>query len=278
MSSAILAVYDALAATTVSDGAQEIAARDIDAQPNSLNTAVAPVRILTVIDPLAGTQRARSDTAWGAMGGSGFYKIDWVIYDVLYHTPLFQGRGVMDVNEPLLTYQANYYAMIAGTLALPGGCDAELDDHATGRLGIPVTVGPLVVRRARHFEHTGDDLPMSTSVVFLKSEAGPQTVFGTPATPTFTLPFAGNYVDAGDFHEAALDSGRWMPTTLMNRVSEHGTFTLAGAAIFELLPIFASAGFNDITPTGANPFTYTYHLNLTNPGTPLALHIPFRRR
>jgi hypothetical protein len=110
---------------------------------------------------------------------------------------------------------------------------------------------------------------MSTSAVFRKSEAGPQTVFGTPATPTFTLPFSGDYVDAGDFHEAALDSGRWLPTTLINRVSDHGTFTLNGAAIFELLPIFARAGFNDITPVGANPYTYTYHLNLSAPGTPL---------
>jgi hypothetical protein len=119
MSSAILAIYDALAATTVSDGVTDIEARDIDAQPNSLNTAIAPLRILTVLDPLAGTQRARSDTAWGAMGGSGFYRVDWVLYDVLYHTPLFQGRGVMDVNTPLLTYQANYYAMISGALQLP---------------------------------------------------------------------------------------------------------------------------------------------------------------
>lgn len=124
MASAILSIYDALAAVTVSDGVTAVAARDVDVQPNSLTTADAPIRILTVIDPRGGQNTARSDTAWGANAGSGFYRITWVIYDVLYHTPLAQGRGQMDVNVPLLTYMANYYAMLAATVALPA--DAAL--------------------------------------------------------------------------------------------------------------------------------------------------------
>jgi hypothetical protein len=89
-----------------------------------MTTADAPVRILTVIDPRGGQQQARSDTAWGAAAGSGFYRITWVIYDVLLYRPLFQGRGVMDVNAALLTYMGNYYAMLAATIALPAGAIA----------------------------------------------------------------------------------------------------------------------------------------------------------
>ena len=124
MASAILSIYDALAAVTVSDGTNSIAARDVDLQPNSLTTADAPLRILTVIDPRGGQQQARSDTSWGAAAGSGLYRITWIIYDVLYHTPLAQGRGIRDVNVALLTYMGNYYAMLAATVALPA--DAAL--------------------------------------------------------------------------------------------------------------------------------------------------------
>lgn len=117
MPSEILSIYDALAAVTVSDGVREIAARNLAEQPNAINTADAPLRMLTVIDPLNSTDRARSDDVWGAAAGSGFYTVTWTLFDVLYHTPLAQGRGVRDVNVPLLTYIRNYYAMLAANTA-----------------------------------------------------------------------------------------------------------------------------------------------------------------
>jgi len=113
MASDILAIYDALAAVTVSDGTHDIAARNVEDQPAALNTGILPVRVLTVLDPFNSLDRARSETAWAAQEGSGFFFITWTIYDILYHTPLYQGRGVRDVNIPLLTYIANYYDMLS---------------------------------------------------------------------------------------------------------------------------------------------------------------------
>jgi len=111
---------------------------------------------------------------------------------------------------------------------------------------------------------------MSTSVKFLKAQADKQAVFGTPVTPTFQLPFVGDYVDAGDFHEAELDAGRLWPLTIVNRVSHHATFTLNGVAFFEMLPMFFNAGLDDdAAPTGSDPYTYTYAPNINTGGTPL---------
>jgi len=135
--SAILSIYDALAAVTVSDGVTAIAARDIDDQPNSLTTANTPVRVLTVIDPLAGLQRARSDGAWASSQGSGNYNVAWVLYDVLIHTPLFQTRGVRDLNAKLITYMANYYDMLA---AMDAG------DFPAGVITVTATMQPVVVQ------------------------------------------------------------------------------------------------------------------------------------
>lgn len=143
MASAILAIYDTLAATTVSDGVQEIAAVNVGDQPNSLNSADAPLRLLTVLDPMAGTMRAASDTAWGAGQGSGIMQITWNLFDVLYHTPAFQGRGVRDYNEPLLVYQANYFDMLK-----------TLDFGEANVTRVPVTMQPAILEyplRSGHF-------------------------------------------------------------------------------------------------------------------------------
>lgn len=111
---------------------------------------------------------------------------------------------------------------------------------------------------------------MSTSEKFLKGQADKQAAFGTGVTPTFELPFTGDYVDAGDFHEAELDSGRLWPLSIIDRVSNHATFTLNGAAYFELLPMFFNAGLaDDAAPTGADPYTYVYAPDITTGGTPL---------
>ena len=110
---------------------------------------------------------------------------------------------------------------------------------------------------------------MSTSARFLKSQAGMQATFETAVTPTFTLPFAGEYEDAGDFNEAELDDGRWIPSKIIDRVSNYATFRLRGAAFFEMLPILNNAMFAYTAPVGAGaPFAYNYELDLTVPGTP----------
>jgi hypothetical protein len=108
---------------------------------------------------------------------------------------------------------------------------------------------------------------MSTSRRFLQGQAGKQAVFGTFVVPDFQLPFTGRYVDAGDFHEAELDAGRLWPVAIVNRVSHHATFTLNGAAFFEMMPVFFNAGLDDdAAPTGSDPYTYVYSPSLTTGG------------
>lgn len=110
---------------------------------------------------------------------------------------------------------------------------------------------------------------MSTSTKFLKGEAGKQSVFGTPVSPTFKLPFTGEYADAQEDHSAEYDSGAWTPITIVGKVSDHATFTLNGTAFFELLPLFLNAGFGDITPSGEGPYVYDDELDPSAVGAPI---------
>jgi hypothetical protein len=109
---------------------------------------------------------------------------------------------------------------------------------------------------------------MSTSVKFLKAEAAKQSVFGTAVTPDFKLPFEGEYMDAQTEHSAAWDSGFWTPTTIVEKTSDYATFKLNGAMFFELLPVFLSAGFADLSPGGAGPYTYDHEINPAAVGAP----------
>lgn len=110
---------------------------------------------------------------------------------------------------------------------------------------------------------------MSTSVKFLKAEAGKQAEFGTPVAPTFRLPFEGEYQDAQEDHVAQYDSGVWTPQEIAGKVADHATFTLKGTAFFELLPIFWNAGYNDITPSGTGPYAYDDALDPAAEGAPI---------
>lgn len=110
---------------------------------------------------------------------------------------------------------------------------------------------------------------MSTSVKFLKAEAGKQSVFGTPVTPTFKLPFAGEYMDDQTEHNAEWDAGFWTPTSIVEKTSDYASFKLNGAMFFELLPVFFNAGFSNLTPVGAGPlYAYDYEINPAAVGAP----------
>ena len=110
---------------------------------------------------------------------------------------------------------------------------------------------------------------MATSVKLLKGEAGKQSVFGTAVSPTFKLPFVGEYQDAQEDHSAEYDSGFWTPVTIVGKVADHGTFNLRGTAYFELLPMFFNAGFDAITPSGAGPYVYDDEVVPSTPGAPI---------
>ncbi|MFA6168301.1 MAG: hypothetical protein WC700_16890 [Gemmatimonadaceae bacterium] len=109
---------------------------------------------------------------------------------------------------------------------------------------------------------------MSTSVKFLKAEAGKQTAFGTPAAPTFKLPFVGEYADAQEEHVAEWDAGYWTPTAIVEKTADMATISLSGAMFFELLPVFLSAGFADLSPGGAGPYAYDYEIDPAAVGAP----------
>lgn len=109
---------------------------------------------------------------------------------------------------------------------------------------------------------------MSTSIKFLKAEAGKQSAFGTAATPDFKLPFMGEYSDEQTEHVAEWDNGTWTPLEIVEQTSDFAKFKLSGAMFFELLPVFLSAGFADLTPGGADPYTYDAELNPAAVGAP----------
>lgn len=110
---------------------------------------------------------------------------------------------------------------------------------------------------------------MSTSIKFLRVEAGRQSAFGTAVTPTLKLPFTGEYADEQTEHTAEWDQGTWTPTEIVEKTSDFATFKLSGAMFFELLPIFFSAGFDALTPSGDGPYTYDDELNPAAVGTPI---------
>lgn len=133
MSSAILSIYDALDATSVTvtkaNGTTTTAAvRDADELPNSLTTADLPVRLLWASDPFGG-DNAASSTVFHGQSGSGYYNLTWTITDMLYYVPIAQGLGVKSVHKNLIAYIADYMDMLSDStrFAITTG-DAQVRD------------------------------------------------------------------------------------------------------------------------------------------------------
>jgi len=103
----------------------------------------------------------------------------------------------------------------------------------------------------------------------MKAEAEIQAVFGTAVTPTFKLPFIGDYVDAQEDHQAEADYGFWTPVGLAAQVSTMATFTLNGTSFFEMLPIFLNAGHDEILSTGSDPYVYDDAVSVSAVGAPM---------
>lgn len=111
---------------------------------------------------------------------------------------------------------------------------------------------------------------MSTSVKFLKGEAGQQAAFGTAVSPTIDLPFTGRYVDEQEDHEAEYDAGVWIDSKIRTKVNDFATFTLEGSAFYEMIPLFLNAGYNHVAATdeGGGLFSYDDEIDLAAAGTP----------
>ncbi|MFA6168297.1 MAG: hypothetical protein WC700_16870 [Gemmatimonadaceae bacterium] len=136
-----------------------------------------------------------------------------------------------------------------------------------GPTGIYVTVVGVLVEI--EYVAPPTDLLDASLVKFLRVQAGKQAAFDTPATPTFALPVKFVYVDGDEEQVAAWDGGVWTPSVIVERTAQFATFTLRGALFFELLPVLFNAGFADMAPSGAGPYSYAASVLPTAPGTPL---------
>lgn len=105
------------------------------------------------------------------------------------------------------------------------------------------------------------------SVNFLKAEAGRQDAHGTPVTPTFQLPFVGNYTDEQEEHMAPWDAGAWIAGEELVKVNDYATMSFNGTASFEMLPMFFFGGYQFQAP-GTPDFTYQDAINLNQAGIP----------
>jgi hypothetical protein len=70
------------------------------------------------------------------------------------------------------------------------------------------------------------------------------------------MPFTGVYECRDTWHEAPWDAGTWTPTTIRAKVATEAMAKWSGSAIFELLPVFWSAGYEDVAPTATYVHTY----------------------
>lgn len=129
MASDISGIYDAFAATTVSVGGEACTVKDADELPQSLTTAVLPMRLLSPFDPFAG-DNAASETVYAAQSGSGYYTVLWQLSDLMYYEAVNQRIGVKSVAKDLLGYMADYADMLSDTtrLSMPTSTDAVVGD------------------------------------------------------------------------------------------------------------------------------------------------------
>ena len=109
------------------------------------------------------------------------------------------------------------------------------------------------------------------STKLLMTQVGLQTQFGTGVTPTIQAPWVVEYEDQRELHEPEMDAGAWMPVEQVMEISEGAQINVSGDAMFEMLPVLFNSAFDDVAPTGADPYTHVYLLSPTAPGTPKPL-------
>lgn len=113
--SQLLALYTALAAQTVTVGEVEVAARDVDALPQAVESGALPLRLLLPF----GAGRAGGDelSLYSATGRAA--SVRWRLTDLLFWQATAQGAGLASTAPKLIEYMAAYVEMIRA-LTLPG--------------------------------------------------------------------------------------------------------------------------------------------------------------
>jgi hypothetical protein len=104
--SGILAIYDALAAKTVTVNGITPAAYDLDHLPNAVESGHLPCRLLT---PMAPRAEAR-DFGFVALGTTA--KLTWHLYDLMLWRESGSGTGPQDIAEILVAYAGAYAEML----------------------------------------------------------------------------------------------------------------------------------------------------------------------
>lgn len=90
----------------------------------------------------------------------------------------------------------------------------------------------------------------STSVRFLKMQVGRQSAHGTAVTPTIQIPVVGDYTDERKIYSAQFDAGTWTETEISSINAYLSSLKCTGEGFFEMLPIWLSAAFENVTPSG----------------------------
>lgn len=87
--------------------------------PNSVTTAILPIRLLTPISRFSG-QVGNTATTWNVSYGSGVNRVDWQITELFLWEAVNQNVGIKAMSDPLLNYCVQYLDTIAaGGLVLP---------------------------------------------------------------------------------------------------------------------------------------------------------------
>ena len=110
MASAIEAIYDALAETSITVNTVSVAVKDADELPNSVAAANLPVRLLTPIAAF-GLEAGAETVLVGSSTGGNPYDVNWYINDVMLWSKVISDTGVKAHAKDLISYCAQYYEM-----------------------------------------------------------------------------------------------------------------------------------------------------------------------
>lgn len=129
MTSAIEDIYDALAETSITVNGKKVSVRNADELPNSVASAILPLRMLTVINTNGTELRMRSDT----IGGYGYSQptvVFWQMSDVLLWRKVASDVGIKAHGKELAAYAAQYIDMLEAFVALNHYQVTSLDARA----------------------------------------------------------------------------------------------------------------------------------------------------
>ena len=117
MSSQIKSVYTALANMDVTIDSAVVDVKKPNELPNSINTAILPVRLLTPIQQF--TPGILRSEGWNGALGSTVIQLNWSITDIFLYSTVAQNIGIKALADPLVDYCVAYVDALNNTLSIP---------------------------------------------------------------------------------------------------------------------------------------------------------------